>query len=762
MKNVYKIAFKLIIDGTDYSRFISSFTGTFKINTVSNIKFTCVYHPSLENVFLGSQGTFSVIQNDVEYPIIKGRVSGVTIEFVPSRKVSITLSDALSILQTKTFDPYSEKWGGAFLKALQSNPEEAIKFLLIKVGGFAESDIVFREDYKFKTLMAPISGVAENAGLSISGWLDVGSEKKESIYDYSYVGQIPIGKDVGITYYTSLKEGSCNGYEKLIQTYSAKYGFDPFIVAAICWNESSCTPSAVNENKNEYGQVTSKDWGIMQVNDYYYLFAFDLFGFTENGKVKPEVFSNDATGAENGLKVGCYVLNYKTTGWSSEDKKNLELIAKAWYGDSPGLANYTNRLISYYKKLISESEEGEKSETEAPVNLTEHPIVEGGEFGAQREGYIHKGVDLLASVGTPILAPDNGVCVAFRWENPNDYSEEYSMNDREDESYGNYILYRVDSDSIYYYLFAHLSDINGKIKAWGRGDLTSPPTFNKGEVLAYSGGEQGKRGSGLTTGPHIHMELAIGEWKSENKIDPINDPRSPISESSMRTVNPYLTTSETTDEIAERKSTVSAVDIQPIYYQSAYEVFAQLCNFGIWDYYASPDGKIHLIRQNFFQSPSGEIDPGIILAKNPLSFSYSSDIYTHIFITGNPFGEMDKVPDKDVVYQQAIGMACIFDDPELKAYFRNLNKTPSTRALMRSVPLFRTKDQCEEYAKYLLKKYARFYLSGVLNTIFCYLNSYKVYKLTLFDKTYTGYLELNSIDYSGNALTMSYTLSMVR
>ena len=59
--------------------------------------------------------------------------------------------------------------------------------------------------------------------------------------------------------------------EQLIESLSTKYKVDYKLVNKIITCESSMYSSAVNENiSSTTGKVWSRDWGLLQINDYYH------------------------------------------------------------------------------------------------------------------------------------------------------------------------------------------------------------------------------------------------------------------------------------------------------------------------------------------------------------------------------------------------------------------------------------------------------------------------------------------------------------
>jgi murein DD-endopeptidase MepM/ murein hydrolase activator NlpD len=104
-----------------------------------------------------------------------------------------------------------------------------------------------------------------------------------------------------------------------------------------------------------------------------------------------------------------------------------------------------------------------------------------------KDGRRHKGVDFRAPVGTPVVAPFDGVIVRRNWK--------FSAN-------GN-CLDLLDPATGRHAIFLHL-DVVPKAMAKGR-------SVKKGEAIAESGN------SGHSTAPHLHYQL---EDRSGKVLDP--------------------------------------------------------------------------------------------------------------------------------------------------------------------------------------------------------------------------------------------------
>jgi murein DD-endopeptidase MepM/ murein hydrolase activator NlpD len=115
-------------------------------------------------------------------------------------------------------------------------------------------------------------------------------------------------------------------------------------------------------------------------------------------------------------------------------------------------------------------------------------------FGAQRNGHIHQGQDIMAAEGTPIVAPHAGTVF---WRAV------------QKAGAGHYLVVRGDDGRDY--VFMHL--------------VADSETVDKGDAVA-AGQTLGQVGStGDAQGPHLHFEIWPAGWYAEgsNPIDPRPD-----------------------------------------------------------------------------------------------------------------------------------------------------------------------------------------------------------------------------------------------
>lgn len=140
------------------------------------------------------------------------------------------------------------------------------------------------------------------------------------------------------------------------------------------------------------------------------------------------------------------------------------------------LASITGVQKSFVMRLIPNGKPMDSIQVSAPYGWRTHPILK------RRE--LHTGIDLRASIGTPVYAVADGVV---------DFSRsEYNG------GYGN--LVKIDHAFGFKTFYAHLSKLIVK-----KGDVVK-----KGQIIAYSGN------TGMSSGPHLHYEIRF----LGNHLDP--------------------------------------------------------------------------------------------------------------------------------------------------------------------------------------------------------------------------------------------------
>ncbi len=117
----------------------------------------------------------------------------------------------------------------------------------------------------------------------------------------------------------------------------------------------------------------------------------------------------------------------------------------------------------------------------------------------------HNGIDIRASVGTPIYAAEDGIVVATG--NQDNYCYK--------GAYGRFIVIKHNNNLTT--LYGHLSLIS----------VNSGQTIKRGQIIGYSGN------SGFTTGPHLHFTVYFSPTFQMNKSNycgpmPIGAPVNPL------------------------------------------------------------------------------------------------------------------------------------------------------------------------------------------------------------------------------------------
>jgi murein DD-endopeptidase MepM/ murein hydrolase activator NlpD len=117
---------------------------------------------------------------------------------------------------------------------------------------------------------------------------------------------------------------------------------------------------------------------------------------------------------------------------------------------------------------------------------------EGARFGAPRSGHTHRGHDIAAALGTPVVAPYAGVIDWVRYQRA---------------GAGHYVV--LDADDGHDYVFMHLRSRSIPVVAGQR--------VATGEQLGQVGN------TGRSFGAHLHFEVWTGGWyeKGGAAIDPL-------------------------------------------------------------------------------------------------------------------------------------------------------------------------------------------------------------------------------------------------
>jgi biotin carboxyl carrier protein len=115
----------------------------------------------------------------------------------------------------------------------------------------------------------------------------------------------------------------------------------------------------------------------------------------------------------------------------------------------------------------------------------------GDGFGAPRKGYTHQGQDVLAALGTPVVAPLAGTIDTTGYQAT---------------AAGYYVVENaVDGHSFFFAHCAHASVA-----------VTPGEAVAQGQQLCHVGQ------TGDATGPHLHFELWIGGWRVDAASHPID------------------------------------------------------------------------------------------------------------------------------------------------------------------------------------------------------------------------------------------------
>lgn len=205
-------------------------------------------------------------------------------------------------------------------------------------------------------------------------------------------------------------------------------------------------------------------------------------------------------------------------------KKRQEAQQNTLAGQRQGkqrILELTHAQESQYKDLLAEAQQAHK-ESEAAISSLDAAIREelrkqgignlpsvgvfdwpiepifgvscGFHCGGYPYAYLigpHSGIDIPTYVGTPIKAPADGYVA--------------KLHDSGGRGYSYILLLHGENVSTVY---GHVS---------GFGNVQEGTLVTRGTVIGYTGGAAGSRGSGLSSGPHLHFEVRVNNRPTDPK-----------------------------------------------------------------------------------------------------------------------------------------------------------------------------------------------------------------------------------------------------
>jgi muramidase (phage lysozyme) len=194
----------------------------------------------------------------------------------------------------------------------------------------------------------------------------------------------------------------------------------------------------------------------------------------------------------------------------SDPAKVARKLSGTWTSLPGGIEpnNATNGFLSRFEKSVKKYKDvGQPLSAKGVKRFSRADITS---FFKQQESFRskpHEGMDIAAPQGTPISFGMGGKVLGV-WRTNSGASDANG-------GYGTYMDVKFSDGRIA--RIAHLSSIPSSIQKGS--------TFKANQVIAYSGGETGKPGSGRSGGPHIHLEqlskpMGIQET-TKGKYDPL-------------------------------------------------------------------------------------------------------------------------------------------------------------------------------------------------------------------------------------------------
>lgn len=346
------------------------------------------------------------------------------------------------------------------------------------------------------------------------------------------------------TYYEKLDENNREGgnpsYAEIVNyiiEVSEEKGVPTQLALATAWTESWMTHYTTSgdiyhsHNKDKYGNITSTDWGIFQINDRWHPKAFEddinvkndwktnveygikqlkwLMGLAidkNEGILGPQVFPDRtpeiciASATYSGYNAGYkWTWRYRTKKIDAEVTSIYDALTKDGYDARDN--NYYNHYINspwseFVKEIIEETAIEEDfcspiagTSFERLRELGEISSKFGMRFHPKHKRYImHNGVDLAVGTGTSLVSIKSGKVTKM--------VDNYSST----TGWGAYIkIEHIDGTAA---LYGHLSKIFVEVGQF----------IKQGQLIAFSGE------SGGVTGAHLHLEI----FTNGKNVDPEN------------------------------------------------------------------------------------------------------------------------------------------------------------------------------------------------------------------------------------------------
>ncbi|MGH2331113.1 peptidoglycan DD-metalloendopeptidase family protein [Thermoanaerobacter mathranii] len=260
----------------------------------------------------------------------------------------------------------------------------------------------------------------------------------------------------------------------IINELSSKYNIPWWFTAAVIMKESSFRIDAENPKTGA--------WGLMQVMPRNWQTYTRVLGYDpEKDRLNPRAQ----------IEVGLYLLKdyLGSVNWDSPDWQEQTLKGLARYGGYEG-SDALERCRIEYASVIWTYANSFKDNTPiwpAPGNYTITSVF-GMRFHPKLNVWrFHEGIDIAGNIGDPVVAAANGKIVYAGWAS----------------GYGNTIVLRTPTHD---FLYGHLSQIY----------VSAGQVVTKGQEIGAIGN------TGLSTGPHLHFGVSIGDWTNKNWIDPLS------------------------------------------------------------------------------------------------------------------------------------------------------------------------------------------------------------------------------------------------